>query len=192
VTTPLGGTGVGSPSDPIASGLARPALIYGTSNLLQRAIPFLLLPITTRYLTPGDFGVIAIFLVIAALSTPFAGMNAPYAIGRKAFDQENVHLPTYVANCFGVLLCGAALTALLVWPLGSTIAEMTGLPTQWTLAAVIMAAGQTFILVLLTLWQTQQMAARYALLQVSRSACSGGLTILLVVGLGLELRASSS
>lgn len=43
--------------------LLRGASVYLTSNILNSAIPFLLLPILTRYLSTEEYGKIAMFQI---------------------------------------------------------------------------------------------------------------------------------
>lgn len=49
-----------SPSRSVFEGLAKHSLIYGLGMVLQRAVSFIMLPIYTRYLTPADYGVLAL------------------------------------------------------------------------------------------------------------------------------------
>ena len=42
----------------ISSPLLRQASVYTISNLVAKAIPFLLLPVLTRFLTPTDYGIV--------------------------------------------------------------------------------------------------------------------------------------
>ena len=44
-----------------STGLLRNSTIYLTSNILNALVPFLLLPVLTRYLTPDEYGQIAMF-----------------------------------------------------------------------------------------------------------------------------------
>ena len=45
--------------------------IYMGSSLLNAAIPFILLPIFTYYLSPTDFGEISMFSVLGGFIMPF-------------------------------------------------------------------------------------------------------------------------
>lgn len=44
----------------VFGGLAKHSLIYGLGMVLQRAVSFVMLPIYTRFLTPADYGVLAL------------------------------------------------------------------------------------------------------------------------------------
>lgn len=64
--------------------ITKNAIFYTTSTLLQKGISFLLLPVYTRYLTPNDYGILAIvtsinaFLVILTTFSLNASMNRFY------------------------------------------------------------------------------------------------------------------
>ena len=44
----------------VANRIVRASAVYGSANFGIRALNFLLLPIYTRYLTPSDYGMIAL------------------------------------------------------------------------------------------------------------------------------------
>ena len=94
------------------STLARSSGVYGVSTILNRAIPFLLLPVLTRYLSPEDFGKVALFTVAVNLMLPFVGFTTDSAIGRQYFERDRIDLASYVTNCLYVL-AGTSVVALL-------------------------------------------------------------------------------
>jgi O-antigen/teichoic acid export membrane protein len=46
--------------NPLLQGIGKHALIYGLGMVLSRAVSFVMLPVYTRYLTPADYGVMAL------------------------------------------------------------------------------------------------------------------------------------
>jgi len=69
--------------------LAKDTLVYGSADFLQKAIGFLLLPIYTRFLTPSDYGILAMLVIISALFTPIASLGLPNAIFREFSIKSN-------------------------------------------------------------------------------------------------------
>ena len=65
-------------------------------NVINSAIPFLLLPVLTVYLTPEDYGIIDIFFNISLIATPLVGLSIVQAISRYYF--EDIDLPKFVAT----------------------------------------------------------------------------------------------
>ena len=58
------------------------AVIYGASDILGKAVGFLMLPIYTRYLTPTDYGVIEMLVLSIFLIDALLGMNMVQGVFR--------------------------------------------------------------------------------------------------------------
>ncbi len=175
----------GAPGGTSGPGLLRSATVYGASNLLQRVIPLVLLPVLSYYLSAADVGMIAVFSATVGIATPFVGLNLPYAVRRRYFDPDREALPGYLANCLGLLAAGTAIVLALVLALGGPVSGAAGLPLGWLAGAVVVAGLQEFLNVPLTLWQVEMQPGRYARVQVAKSAVLAGLTAVLVIPLGL-------
>jgi O-antigen/teichoic acid export membrane protein len=166
--------------DRATPGLLQSATVYGASNILQRAVPVLLLPVLTFHLSTADVGLIAVFTAAVGIATPFVGVNVPYAIRRRFFDRGR-EFPPYVASCLAILAAGTAGGLLVAWLLGRAIAAASGLPAAWLAAAVLVAGLQEFLMVPLTIWQVERRPARYAWVQFWRSILAAALTALFVI-----------
>lgn len=59
------------------------SLIYGASNFLGKVIGFLLLPLYTSYLTPYDYGIVAMLAFVPIFFGPLASMGITNAIFRR-------------------------------------------------------------------------------------------------------------
>lgn len=168
--------------------LLRSTTVYGLSNVLERAIPFLLLPLLTRYLSAADFGKVAVFAAVVRIATPLVGLNTPSALRRRFFSVDDRALRSYLAGCILLLLGGLCSAASVTLLFGDALAALSELPEGWLLIALLQAAGQVLILLPLTLFQVEHRAKTYALIQIGRSAATALLTVLLVVVLGYAWR----
>ncbi len=167
------------------SSLVRSSGVYGVSTVLNRAIPFLLLPVLTRYLSPEDFGKAAMFTVAVNLTLPFVGFTTDSAIGRQYFERDRIDFGNYVTNCLYVLgVTGAiALAAALLFPgpIGTTLE----LPAGWVWSIVLTAAARFVVATVLTLWQVQNRPAPYLVFSFLQTALTFGLSIVFIVWAGL-------
>ena len=59
------------------------ALVYGSSTILAQLINFLLLPLYTQYLTPQDYGVVAMLAIVSLVYVPIANLGMSNAIFRR-------------------------------------------------------------------------------------------------------------
>lgn len=64
--------------------------VYSLGNILSALVSFLLLPIYTRMLTPGDYGVLELINLFAAVVGLLFGLNISNGYGRIYFDYKDV------------------------------------------------------------------------------------------------------
>src|SRR5690349_13870459 len=81
--------------------LVRQVGLYATSNFISNAIPFILLPVMTRFLTPADVGTVAMFLLVAMFLDPLINVGLVGAVTVEYYDRT-VDLAEYIGT--GLLL----------------------------------------------------------------------------------------
>ncbi|WP_272674280.1 MULTISPECIES: oligosaccharide flippase family protein [unclassified Providencia] len=163
--------------------LAKNTIIYLISNILNAAIPFILLPILTRYLTPSEYGQIAIFQVLLSALTTFIGLNTIGSANRKFYDNDvssNI-LKSFNGSCFQILLFSTIATLLFILLFGNNISKFLSIPIDWVISAILISA-LTFIATLrLGQWQIRGEAKYFGILQISNSLMNMLLSVLLVI-----------
>jgi len=172
----------------LQSSLGRTAAIYTGSNVLNAAVPFLMLPVLTRYLTPVDYGIVAMFNVLVGVTAPFAGLSVHGAINRYYFDRERLDFPRFVANCILILAAGTIIVSLVLLFSAGYVSRITGFPASWLWAVPAVSFFRFFTLIVLALWQVRMMALRFGLYQILLTSFNLGISIWLVVGLGMDWR----
>lgn len=166
------------------STLTQSSTVYIVSTMINSAIPFFMLPVLTRYLTPTGYGIVAMFTVLLGLLSPFIGLSIHGAISVKYFDKNTtMDFPKYVGNCFFLLLISSSVIVFIVWLFSAPISRQTAVPPVWLYAIILVSVGRFLILTLLTLWQVQNMPIKYAVFQNLQTVVNVLFTILLVVGL---------
>ncbi len=159
-------------------------MIYTVANVLNSAIPFLLLPVLTRLLTPEQYGIVAIFAVLTSVFGAFAGLSVHGAVNVRYFDNHINH-GRYVATALAILACSASVVLIVVLLASPWLFRWTQLPPLALGLAVIAAAAQFVINIRLVLWQVRGQAVRYGVFQVGQMALNLGLSLLLITALGL-------
>lgn len=153
--------------------------IYGLANLLNGAIPFLLLPILTRVFTPEEYGLITLVSAVIAIMGAFTGLSAHGAVSVKYFDKSIDH-PQFVGASLLVLIGSTAFILILLLFTGDAISNWVNLPKEWLFIAAIASSSQFVINVRLVLWQVKDQPIRYGLFQVSQTLFNLGLSLALV------------
>jgi O-antigen/teichoic acid export membrane protein len=165
--------------------LVGPAVIYTFSNVISASIPFLLLPVLTRVLTPEEYGQVAMFSVVTAILGAFTGLSVHGAVGIRFFQQEKFDFPRYVSTCLAILLASTAVVFVLVGMFLPWLVEFTKLPAKWLLAAVLVSGAQFLIMTLLSIWQSNHQPLKYGAMRIAQSAIDAIASLILVISLGL-------
>ena len=165
--------------------LFRSVGVYTASNLLSASIPFLLLPILTRYLSTTDYGIVAMFQVLTGVVGPFVGLSVQGAIARQYYERDRVDLPAYISSALLLLFGSSLVVAALLASLAGPIEALAGFPRDYLWAVLAYSVGQFFFLVVLTLWQVRVKPFAYGLYQVLKTLLDAFLSIYFVVTLNL-------
>lgn len=169
-----------------SSSLFKSVGVYSVTNVINSAIPFFMLPIMTRYLTPQDYGIVAMFTVMVGVVMAFTGLSVQGAIGRQYFEEDTIDFPKYVTNCLYILVVSSVIVGLILWFFSEWISKLTQFPAGWLWAVLLASIGQFIIIVVLTLWQVRVRPVPYSVFQVSFTLTIMSLSIWFVVGLGMN------
>lgn len=164
-------------------GLWSGSAIYLVSNICNAAIPFLLLPILTRWLGTTAYGQVAMFQTLLGALAAVVGLNVAGAASRKAFDKHITHdaLAGFLGACVHIVVFSMLAVLALVAVVGHPLAEWLGLETRWVYAAVVVSAGLVIVNLRLGQWQVAGDARRYGALQVGQTLANMLLSLLFVV-----------
>jgi O-antigen/teichoic acid export membrane protein len=165
----------------LSSSLFRAAGIYGFFSMLNSAIPFFLLPITTRYLTPSDYGMVSIFAMMVSLLVPFVGMNAHGAYSRAYFAQDRFDPARYMGTIILFSLSTFMVMCAITAAFGNFISRLFAFDRAWLLAVPVTALGLVMVQLTLTAWQVREQPGPYGIFQNVRTLAEVGGAILLVV-----------
>jgi O-antigen/teichoic acid export membrane protein len=144
------------------------------------------MPILTRYLTPTDYGIVAMFGVLLSFVAPFTGLSISGAIARQYYDRDEVDMPRYISNCLLILLSSTVIVGVLFYLLAEPISRIASFPMQWIWAVIIVSAAQFINRINLTLWQVQVKPIPYGIYQIAQTIVNIGFTIWFVVGVGMD------
>jgi O-antigen/teichoic acid export membrane protein len=89
--------------------IARNTGAYMVASVAPMAVNFLMLPVYTRYMTPADYGVLALVSVFSALLLSMSGLQVASSLGRHFFDHDyenqRVLFSSLLFSIVGINLC---------------------------------------------------------------------------------------
>jgi O-antigen/teichoic acid export membrane protein len=157
-------------------------------TVLTSAVPFLLLPVLTRHLTPAEFGTLAMFMVAVSLFDPLVGFSTAGAVSRRYFDRAELDFGNYVTNCLYVLAGTLVLLTAVLTLAGTALGRLLAVPGGWLWAALLISASRYLVSLVLVLWQVGQRPAWHTVLSFVQSAGILGVSVVFVVGFGWDWR----
>jgi O-antigen/teichoic acid export membrane protein len=160
-------------------------LTYTLANVLSAGIPFLMLPVLTRVLSPEGYGKVGMFSVVLIVLSAFTGLNVHGAVGIRYFNKDKIDYPRYVASCLLIIAVSTAVVLGLVSLFPRPLEVASKLPEKWLLVAVVVSCAQILIQTQLGIWQSAKRPLAYGGLRLSQSITDGSVSLLLVLGLGL-------
>jgi len=156
--------------------------IYLVSNILNASTPFILLPILTRYLSPSEYGQVAMFLTLLGALGGVVGLSVAGASSRKYYDDlEENEMARYIGACLQVLIVSSIVVFALMFLFRENMSYWLGLDEKWILWCVGLAAFTVVVNLRLGQWQVRKRAASFGLLQVSKSVFDLLFSLLFVV-----------
>lgn len=163
-------------------------LIYFISQIINKALPFLLIPLITRYLSPEQYGLVISFTAFLTFSYVFVGLSMNGAVNVSYFQNTHEQMKTYVFASLLILLVSALITSLLIHIFSVIIIQKTGLTEPWLYLAIFTALFQFMTLINLALWQAEQKAKQFGVYQIMQSLLITILTIVFIVGFNFDAK----
>jgi O-antigen/teichoic acid export membrane protein len=167
-------------------------MVYGLGEALNRFANLLLLPLFTAYLSPADYGIIALLAFIPFLARPVFSLGLDTAVGIAYFERpDDAHRSAVIWTAIGVL--GASVAVLLATALPgagaiSRVMLRSGEHAELVTLAVLSGAASILVQPFMQRLQFQGRARLYVLVSAVSTLSGIGLAVLLVVGSGRGVR----
>jgi O-antigen/teichoic acid export membrane protein len=167
------------------SSLTRNSALYLVGTLANSAVPFLLLPILTRYLSPAEFGLVVTFQFVLGLLTAFVSLSLSGAVGVRYYKDEASSVPEYVGTCIVIMALAAILIMFLLLAFHETLSATLQIPAVWLYVGLVSALMAGVASVRLVLWQAPGFPVPFILFQFGQVLLNAGLSVGLVVFLAM-------
>jgi len=167
--------------------LFKSTAVYAGGNLINRAIPFILVPVLTRVLAPHDYGVLATFMAIFGIVQMLIYMGVTDAIIRAYFEKEEAgfDFSKYVFNGFCVSLI-MTFIVLSIFGIGKQyFTRVIPIPFNYQILIPFIGLFAAVTGIPAKLWVAMKKPAQYTIFNFSNTTIELILSILLVVAVGL-------
>lgn len=143
--------------------------IYAAANLLNAAIPFLLLPYLTNQLSTADYGIVAMFQVLFSIFNPLVGFSSESAISKRFFHLTRPELQSYNFNVAALQLYSIIPFAAIIFLFGGWIADLSDFPKLWLWAVLLYSLTNKFLEIVLALLRLENKALGFGSFKVGKT-----------------------
>lgn len=154
--------------------------IYLGSSILNKAIPFLLLPILTNYLNTQEYGLLALYQVLISFGTPIVGMALHVHIGRNFFKKSKDFLAKIIFNSLLVLIFTSSIMMFAIIIYTGLGGEIFLIPERWLYVLPIILFMNMVNQFNLTILRNQKKASIFGIYEISKTMLDLGLSIMLI------------
>ncbi len=154
--------------------------IYTFSNVLNAAIPFLLLPVLTRHLSPADYGILTNYNAIINLLIPFIGLNLMSSL-QIIYVKKKEEIGSYISSGILMTICMTLVFTGLILIFKNPLAKVTGIPVHFVYLTALYAAYNNIVEVLLAFWRMEDKAMHYGIFRVGRTIVELSIALVLII-----------
>ncbi len=161
--------------------LFKSTMIYTVADSINKAIPFILLPVVARYLSSADYGILTNFGVISQILLAVCALNTYSALSVSYHKLDNEGLLKYMSNLVYLIAIITIVCLLITSFFSDTIFKYLGLTRLWQNMALLSAFGTSVFSLYASLLRMQNKTYLFSGLQIFQSFASAVLAILFVV-----------
>jgi O-antigen/teichoic acid export membrane protein len=154
---------------------------YFVATSVDSVIPFLLLPVLTRYLSPNEYGNIALFGFYLALSNSLSGISIHTVIYKNFFEKSKEQIARIIGNSMIIVACFSLATLLGIFLFYPLFRDAVDLPLGWLLAIPLVSFAFIVFNMGLDVLRCNNNVLAFGVHQVANTLMNALLSLLLVV-----------
>ena len=128
---------------------------YTLLNLVNKSIPFILLPIVIRMVSSEDFGYYSLFITVETLLIPIVTLNMPAALSIHYYADE-INLNKYLSTIIIALFTVTFFFFLIMMIIPESIIRKIGLPSTYVMTTIFTASAIGLINMMANLFRLQR------------------------------------
>lgn len=162
--------------------------IYAGANFVSQVIPFILLPVLTRLLSPREYGLLATFTAIMGISNIVVPFGTSSAVIRGYYDRgkKDFEFSEFICNSILINILGFVSIVSIVFCLTDFFSQNFSIPFKWILIIPIISFCFAIYSIPLKLFIFQKKPMVYAGLQISNTFLEIGLSLVFIMMLSLS------
>lgn len=122
--------------------LGKDSLIYGVGSVVTRFIGLITLPLFTTYLTPEEYGVLAMLAILTMVAQPLFSLGLSAAMGPSYFGSDSpLNKSKAVWTVFTINIVSATTLVAVAWLFPEILGRLVRLPADYSLLISLSLTG---------------------------------------------------
>ncbi|WP_147534485.1 lipopolysaccharide biosynthesis protein [Bacillus marasmi] len=153
---------------------------YITAEFFIAGLTFLSIPLLTRLLSPGDYGLISLFSTLVSIMIVLFSLNIHSSIRRAYFDFDEDFNKLLGSNIIFLILFNFIILCL-IYTIKENLSALLNIDQDLIMYAAVISSASVLYEVLIAYLQAIKKSGKYAILSVFRSSSILILTLILIV-----------
>lgn len=162
-------------------GLKKNISIYSIGEVMSKAIPFLLLPVLSFYITPAEYGIISNITILLSLITPLVLIGTPSFLGVNYFKLEKKPFLAFTSSIIVLIIIAFLAVTICVITFQGIICRYLEISSFWLYAVLFFSFMQAIKAIYNSLLIFQKKAKSFIWIQITYSLINVALSLLFVV-----------
>ncbi|WP_302318344.1 lipopolysaccharide biosynthesis protein, partial [uncultured Duncaniella sp.] len=165
----------------LGSSLVRNSFVYVVCDGINKAIPFLLLPFITYYLTPGDYGVVTNFNVYVQILSVFCFLCTAGALPVMFNKLDKSEIRSYVSNMMLLNTVVTFVCLIINMFIFRWIDRGLNISPTFQMYAIVVVWFTGITNINMLLWRCEERPVAFGVYQISQSAVNAATTVVFVI-----------
>jgi O-antigen/teichoic acid export membrane protein len=160
--------------------LIKNSFVYVVCDGINKAIPFLILPFLSYYLSTEDYGIVTNFGVLLNILIVFSSSTINLLLS-KFYRLGITERKSFISNIVLLNILSIIAEAVICLPLNHIIENGLGLPLNFQIYCLIATLFSAITTINMAIWRCEEKPLYFGAFQISRSLVNAATAILLVI-----------
>jgi O-antigen/teichoic acid export membrane protein len=166
--------------------LVKDAGLYTLFRIVDKIIPFLLLPIITRALTPDEFGIFVLFQALAGILLPLMTLSVDSSILLNYYKVTADRFRNYFSSGYTLLIVSSIIVTSTILLFKIPISDIIEFPANWIAAILLFCFFQFHSNLALFYYQVKKEVFKFGVYSISLTSLKNLLMLILVLNVGMK------
>lgn len=160
--------------------LVKNSLLYVLTDAVNKAVPFLLLPLLTHYLLPADYGIVANYNVYVNFLAIFIGLSVQSIISVNFYKLDKAEIGKYIFNIFFVITTTLTTCGLVIFLFNKQIEDFLSVTQIFVVSGLAIGLSQVLSSISLIIWRLEERPLAFGGYQISQTICDVAISLILI------------